>query len=195
MSLKYYEHNADQFFKDTVNVDMSELYQPFVNHIKNHGRVLDAGCGSGRDTKAFIDMGFTVDAFDSSREMVKLATNFTGINVKCKSFDDIDADNKYDGIWACASLLHVPEAELLNVFIKMERALAEQGVWYMSFKYGDTQREKEGRVFTDLNEQKLHELIVSCESLKRLNAWVTRDKRPDKNEKWLNALVTKVPVV
>lgn len=193
MSVQYYQDNAQQFFKDTVNVDMSELYAPFVFRLKQGALILDAGCGSGRDSKAFIDMGYQVEAFDASSEMVKLATELTGLNVAQMRFDDINAIEKYDAIWSCASLLHVQYNGLIPVMNKLANSLKSGGIWYLSFKYGENEREKGGRVFTDLNEQKLMKVLESVPSIELSEFWITSDKRPDRDEKWLNCLLTKIP--
>ena len=191
MTLEFYNQNAESFFNDTIQVDMSELYRPFVQRVKPSGLILDAGCGSGRDAKAFLAMGFQVDAMDASVEMVKLASQFTGLPVKQQTLESITDIESYDGIWACASLLHLPEALLPKVFTQFEAALKPMGVWYMSFKYGCGEREKDGRVFTDLNEEGLQELLKHCPSLSIVEQWVTVDKRPDRDERWLNVVVCK----
>ena len=191
MTLEFYNQNAESFFNDTIQVDMSELYRPFVLRVTPGGRILDAGCGSGRDAKAFLAMGFQVDAMDASVEMVKLASQFTGLPVKQQTLESITDIERYDGIWACASLLHLPEALLPKVFTQFEAALKPMGVWYMSFKYGRGERKKDGRVFTDLNEEGLQELLRHCPSLSLAEQWVTIDKRPDRDERWLNLVVCK----
>ncbi|WP_205126639.1 class I SAM-dependent methyltransferase [Nitrincola tibetensis] len=191
MTLEFYNQNAESFFNDTIQVDMSELYRPFIQRVIPNGRILDAGCGSGRDAKAFLEKGFQVDAMDASVEMVKLATQHTGLPVKLQTLESVTDIEAYDGIWACASLLHLSEAVLPVVFTQFEAALKPKGVWYMSFKYGNGEREKNGRVFTDLNEERLQELLSHCPSLTLAEQWVTVDQRPDRDERWLNVVVTK----
>lgn len=189
MTIAFYNQHAQQYFDDTINVDMSELYEPFVTKIEKGGRILDAGCGSGRDSKAFLKMGFEVDAIDASVEMVKLACSSTGLNVKHQTFDSVHDKNTYDGIWTCASLLHLPENEIDQVFKQFEEALKPNGVWYMSFKYGNSEREKDGRNFTDLNEERLDQLLSRRANLELDHCWITSDKRPNREERWLNAIV------
>jgi SAM-dependent methyltransferase len=192
MSIEFYQNNADAFFTGTVNVDMTNIYQRFTKNIQPNAFILDAGCGSGRDSKAFIGMGYQVDAFDASSELVARASNYTGLDVKLALFDDVTAIEQYDAIWCCASLLHVPEADLPNTLTKLAKALKTSGVWYVSFKYGDSQRERGGRMFTDMNEERLVKLIASIPSIEIEATWITEDNRPDRKEKWLNAILTKV---
>ncbi|MFU0873080.1 class I SAM-dependent methyltransferase [Kluyvera sichuanensis] len=191
MTLEYYQHHADDFFNSTVNVDMGSLYTPFLERIPKGGRILDAGCGSGRDSKAFLQQGYRVEAFDATAEMAKLASQHTGLSVKQMTFSDVDTVNRYDGIWCCASLLHVSAAELPDAMAKLARALKPGGIWYVSFKYGDGERVKDGRRFTDLNEQGLNTLLAGLAGITLVGHWITEDKRPDRSEMWLNALLQK----
>lgn len=191
MTLEYYQHHADDFFNSTVNVDMRSLYTPFLERIPKGGRILDAGCGSGRDSKAFLQQGYRVEAFDATGEMAKLANQHTGLPVKQMTFSDVDAFNRYDGIWCCASLLHVSAAELPDAMAKLARALKPGGIWYVSFKHGDGERVKDGRRFTDLNEQRLNTLLAGLAGITLVGHWITEDKRPDRSEMWLNALLQK----
>lgn len=191
MTLEYYQHHADDFFNSTVNVDMNSIYTPFLERIPKGGRILDAGCGSGRDSKAFLQQGYQVEAFDATAEMAKLASQHTGLSVKQMTFSDVDAVNRYDGIWCCASLLHVSAAELPDAMAKLALALKPGGIWYVSFKYGDGERVKDGRRFTDLNEQGLNTLLAGLAGITLVGHWITEDKRPDRSEMWLNALLQK----
>ncbi|UDQ80835.1 class I SAM-dependent methyltransferase [Erwinia rhapontici] len=192
MNNDYYQQHAERFFSETVTVDMSALYQPFVAHLKPGARILDAGCGSGRDANAFSAMGYDVEAFDASAELVELARQHSGLPVEQKHFEDVTEVERYEGIWCCASLLHVPLAELPEVMSRLARALKPDGVWYLSFKYGSGEREKDGRVFTDMDENSLNKLTTSLRNITLLNSWMTGDKRPDRqDEKWLNALLLK----
>lgn len=129
-----------------------------------------------------------VDAIDFSEALVKTATELTGIQVKHQSFYELNDVAVYDGIWACASLLHCDRGRLTDVLDKMLRALKSEGVIYMSFKYGDSDREKDGREFTDLNEQQAQELLAQFEQVGLVDQWITVDKRPDREERWLNLL-------
>lgn len=189
MTIHYYQHNAQTFFDGTVNVDMSSLYETFTRQLAPDAQVLDAGCGSGRDAKAFHEMGYPVEAFDASSAMVALAQRHTGLPVRQMSFADIDVQERYDGIWCCASLLHVPAAGLPEVMQKLAHALKPGGIWYVSFKYGDGEREKDGRRFTDMNESSFAALLKNISAIEVVEQWLTLDKRPDRDETWLNAVL------
>lgn len=187
-TIDYYNQNADQFVASTLHVAMGELYQPFINHLPDCAIILDLGCGSGRDSLAFKILGYQVEAIDFSEELVTKAKELTGINVRQQSFYELDEQDKYDGIWACASLLHCDRENLAEVMRRILKALKINGVLYMSFKYGDSDREKDGRTFTDLNEQQAQDLLNQMEDFQPLKEWITVDQRQDREEKWLNLL-------
>ncbi|MGE8683925.1 MAG: class I SAM-dependent methyltransferase, partial [Acinetobacter sp.] len=180
--------HAEEFTASTFEVDMESLYQPFLAELQEGAKILDVGCGSGRDTLAFKNKGYQVDAIDYSEELVKKASLLTGIPIKWKSFYEVDDYETYDGIWACASLLHCERTRLKEVIGKLLSALKPNGVLYMSFKYGDSDREKDGRQFTDLNEEQAEALRKQFNHVQQIKQWVTIDQRPERQEKWLNLL-------
>lgn len=187
-TIDYYNKHAEEFIASTFEVDMESFYQPFLALLPETAQILDLGCGSGRDSLAFKNKGYHIDAMDYSAELVKKATELTGIQVKYQSFYDLSEVAVYDGIWACASLLHCERKRLAEVLEKMLRALKPDGVIYMSFKYGDSDREKYGREFTDLNEQQAQELLAQFDQVSWVQQWITIDKRPEREEQWLNLL-------
>ena len=187
-TIDYYNKYAEEFTASTFEVDMESLYQPFLAELPEGARILDVGCGSGRDTLAFKNKGYQLDAIDYSEELVKKATRLTGIPIKLKSFYEVDDYEAYDGIWACASLLHCERSRLAEVLEKMVQALKPNGVIYISFKYGDSDRDKDGRKFTDLDENQADALLEQFDNVQQIKQWVTLDQRPDRQEKWLNLL-------
>lgn len=191
-TIDYYNKHAEEFTASTFEVDMESLYQPFLAELLESTRILDVGCGSGRDTLAFKNKGYQVDAIDYSEELVKKASRLTGIPIKLKSFYEIDDYEVYDGIWACASLLHCERNHLKEVIGKLVSALKTNGVLYMSFKYGNGDREKDGRQFTDLDEVQAKALLEQFDNVQQIQQWITVDKRPDRQEKWLNLLLRKL---
>ncbi len=186
----YYQHHADTFFDGTVEVDMTPLYGRFLPLLAEGAAILDAGCGSGRDALAFGNLGYSVTAFDASPAFVALAERHTGQPVQCLRFQDITWQEQFDGIWACASLLHVPSAELPDVVDRLRKALQPGGILYASFKYGSGEREHHGRRFTDLDEPGLVALLELVPGLEPVETWTTGDRRPGReSERWLNTLL------
>jgi len=188
----YYQQHAEMFFADTVEVDMTPLYRRFLSLLRDQAHILDAGCGSGRDAKAFANLGHQVTAFDASPALVALAETHLGQPVQCLRFQDIAWQELFDGIWACASLLHVPAAELPDVMQRLCAALTPSGILYASFKYGSGEREHHGRRFTDLDEPGLAALLRCVPDLEAMETWTTGDLRPGREaERWLNTLLRK----
>lgn len=191
-SIEFYDRNADAFCADTVTTDMTPIYDRFLPQVKRGGTILDAGCGSGRDILAFIQRGYEVDAFDGSAEMARRAAALTGIAVKHLLFEDLlrtPLQKQYDGIWCCASLLHLERDTLPKVLEALLDSLAQDGVMYVSFKHGEQDRNKDGRWFTDLTEQRLGQLLTTIGRGKLTDSWITGDQRPGRADSWLNAIL------
>ena len=193
MTIDFYQQNAEAFFNSTVNVDMTSLYEPFAAGLPPQGWVLDAGCGSGRDSRAFKERGFEVEAFDASAEMAALATAHSGVSVRHMRFSELSETTRYDGIWCCASLLHLPRHALPDAMQRLAAALRPGGVWYLSFKYGSGERTVAGRHFTDLDEEGLADLVMQMPGIVIQSVWQTQDRRPGRDEVWLNGLLQKAP--
>lgn len=188
---QYYEHNAQNFYDATIAVNMQTLYDQFLPLIPAGGAILDAGCGAGRDSKAFLDLGFDVDGFDASEPLALLASELTGKKVAVDLFQTYTSAKKFDAVWACASLLHVPLKELPGVFSSLADMLKVDGIFYCSFKYGEGEVARNGRLFTDLNEKGIAELLKGL-PLRIKKQWTTADLREGREqEKWLNVILQK----
>ena len=189
MTIQFYENNAEQFAQDTLNVDMSALYERFLGRLAPSSRILDAGCGAGRDTAAFLRLGYQVEAFDASAKLVEIAQRVTGIAVQHSTFLNYSSAEPFAGIWACASLLHVPASSMSATLQHLSGLLQAQGVLYVSFKYGEDDVERNGRHFTNCTEQRLQDFLAGT-GLSIVETWLTADQRPDRaDEQWLNALL------
>ena len=191
-TINYYNQKAESFIANTQNADMHPTQERFLRLLDANTSILDFGCGSGRDAKYFLEKGYQVTATDGSAELCRLASEFTCIKVKEMLFDELDAINQYDGIWACSSILYLPKKELLPVIWKMCEALKDNGIIYTSFKYGDFEGERNGRYFTDFTEKTFREFIEKIPKLTIEEHWITSDVRPGRGEeKWLNLLLRK----
>ena len=191
-TLAYYNANAQIFLETTVNVDFSAIQTKFLDKLYKDAFILDFGCGSGRDTKCFLDHGFAVEAIDGSEELCRFASDYTGIEVKHMLFEELQETKKYDAIWACSSILHLPYADLVDVMKKIVTALKDNGLIYTSFKYGTFEGMRNGRYFIDMTEDSLKKLLQDVGGLKVEETWVTSDVRPGRGEeKWLNLFLRK----
>jgi 2-polyprenyl-3-methyl-5-hydroxy-6-metoxy-1,4-benzoquinol methylase len=189
MSVEFYEQNAEDFFRGSVDADMAHGWRTFAALLKPGARVLDAGCGSGRDALALSRMGFEVTAMEASPRLAELARRHTGLPVHVLTFDQVAWREAFDGVWACASLLHVPRADLPAAMRRLRDALVPGGVWWMSFKYGTAERQVGGRHFTDLDEAGAQALLQAVGGLTVISMEVTQDVRSDRvGERWVTVL-------
>ncbi|RZF21699.1 class I SAM-dependent methyltransferase [Halobacteriovorax vibrionivorans] len=185
--MNYYDKNNQEFIDSTLDLDLTSLYKPFLKEVKAGGAILDIGCGPGRDLKYFVDHGYKAEGVEPSSKLAGFAREHSGCVVHEGLLQDVSIEGKFDGIWACASLLHVPSNELKDVFSKISDLMNEDAVFYCSFKYGEFEGERKGRFFNDqtletIKEFLPHELTISKD-------WVTEDKRPDRDERWLNLIL------
>ena len=191
-SVHYYNENAKEFYMRTIDVDMSVLQEKFLEMLPKKARILDAGCGVGRDAKYFFNKGHDVAAFDASIEMVKLTERLVGFKPLHLSFNELSFENDFDGIWASASLLHVPYQELQSILERFHQALKPSGTLYASFKYGNTHRQVDGRDFYDMNETLiqpyLEGLFHISETIKRPD---TYGLNPSPERAWLSIFCKK----
>lgn len=187
----YYDAHSAEFRANTVGVDVSALYEPFLREIPPGGRILDAGCGSGRDSLAFLQRGSRVLSIDASQEMVAAASQLTGQQALLLTFDALDFNREFDGVWACGSLVHIARRDLPSVLDRLSRALKPRGVAYLSFKYGDAERMEGRRFFNDLNESALQALLAAHPELDIVQLWTTDDLRNYSRgrQRVLNAIV------
>lgn len=191
-TITYYNQNADSFIEGTQNADMSAQYDFFLKYLSSGGKILDLGCGSGRDTAYFLSLGYEVTAIDGSEELCKRVKANYGIDAQCIRFEDIAFVAKFDAIWASASLLHVPKADISYIMNKVSAALKPDGILYASFKYGSNERISNGRFFNDYTENDIDTLFTSGNHLVLQEYWITEDVRPGRlGEHWLNIVAKK----
>jgi SAM-dependent methyltransferase len=192
MSYDFYNNNAKDFFENTVEADMSEAHKKFEKYLAKGAKILDLGCGSGRDSLHFSNYGYNIVSADYSDEMVKIASKYLNKKVIKLDMREMDFKGQFDGIWACASILHIKKSEIPKVLKNCHNALKNNGILYMSFKYGDGEVERGGRHFSNFTETSFSELLNSLDIFEILEFWKTADVRPGReNEFWLNIIVQK----
>lgn len=191
-TIEYYNKHTQEFVDRTVNTDMSFCQEKFLRLLPSGGMILDAGCGSGRDSKFFLQKGMQVQAMDASEKMCQMAARYIGQRVECLRFDEIDYEERFDGIWACASLLHVEKRELPDILRKFHRALKLQGILYASFKFGDAEEERLERFFSDYHVEEVERIFLQDGLFALVESFETADVREDYRDKpWVNILVRK----
>ena len=191
-TLDYYNQNAAAFAGRTVETDLTCLYAPFLALLQPGASILDLGCGSGRDSKYFLDRGYAVTAVDGSSELCKIASAHIGRPVRQLLFQDLDYVEAFDAVWANACLLHVSPSALPGILQKINDALKPDGILHASFRHGSFSGERDGRLFTDLTERDLMGIIEHAPGFKIMDISVTQDARPDRGDiEWLNAILRK----
>lgn len=194
-SIEYYNRYAVPYYEETVDINMEEIMEPFVELLPENAEILDMGCGSGRDTVMLEEKGFCVTPLDGSEEMCKLAEVNTDHEVLQMTYEEMEFEDVFDGIWACAALVHLTEEEMRETLGKMVSALKEDGILYLSVHRGDRDGIYNGRYFRDYTRKELSGLIEEFPELKLVNIWITDDVRPGyADRQWLNVLAKKTEV-
>lgn len=192
-SIDYYNKYANLYFESTVELDMGDMLDKFIALLPEGGEVLDLGCGSGRDSLYLIERGFGVTAVDGSSELCELASIHIGQDVLQMQFSELDFDEVFDGVWACASLLHTTPDEFEDIFGKVINCLKPGGVLYMSYKHGEFSGFRNGRYFNDFKSKEMKDIINKYSELNLLEIWKSTDVRNENgDEVWLNVLVKKI---
>lgn len=188
-SAGWYDRNTQQYITNTESVDLSHLYERFLRYLPAGGRILDAGCGSGRDSLAFQQLGYTVVPLDASLEMVKHASVLLKIQAMHRRHQEVDFASEFDGVWSMASLLHVPYAELPGVLQRYRTALIPGGVLFASFKHGDGEHYRHERLFANQNEDSFRRVMADVPGLALMETGIDTDRRPGRqDEQWFSVV-------
>ena len=188
-TLSWYRENAIQYAEETRNSLVLDALWEFLSRIKEGGTILDYGSGSGRDSAYFINKGFSVDSLDGSAEMKAQAERLFGIKVKLASFLSLEEKDKYDGIWAQASILHLEEHDLRVALTLIERALKRDGVFYSSFRKGEGDGYENGRWYTNMTERRFLSFLPASLYVEKI--WESQDVRPGVSRTWLSIICRK----
>ncbi len=193
-TLEFYNQNAKLYCEQTINGNLEENYKRFLTRLSKGAYILDFGCGSGRDSKYFLDNGYKVKAIDGSIEMCKLASKYINQEVTCMKFEELNDINVYDGIWACSSILHIEKEKLENVLKKMLNSLKPNGIIYTSFKLGEGYQIKEGKYYNYLTQDEMEKMLNNIsEKAKIIDFFETlpSTKRNSPNTIWGNFIIKK----
>lgn len=195
-TLDYYNKNSEEYFNSTLNVDMTNTYKPFLKLVPKDGKILDLGCGSGRDSMNFMKLGYEVIAVDGAKKLAKKASVLLGKEVIVSTFEELELKEKFHGIWACASLLHIKREDLKTVLNNLYNNLDDNGVFYMSFKYGEKEYvDDKNRYFNCFTDESIISFINENTKYNILGLYITEDKLGRVNEvKWLNLICNKKSV-
>ncbi|AUC86832.1 hypothetical protein CW735_00395 [Alteromonas sp. MB-3u-76] len=200
-TINYYNSSSKEYISSTRSISLNSLYSKFRNSgsfrggIPRGGLILDAGCGSGRDTRYFIQHGYRVVSFDASEEMVRSCLSYPFSYCIEHSFEQIDYLEEFDAVWACASLLHLKEADLKLAMERLYNALVPNGVIYFSLKNRPEHegKDSDSRQFFYYEQASIESL---CEELglKKVEIWENTTRKQNDTSTWVNYIYEKVKV-
>ncbi len=191
-TIDFYNTYAEQYVTETIDLDVSDNRNIFLNLLPKPAQILDLGCGSGRDSRFFIDHGYDVIAIDAAPEIARIASEKIGKRVEIQSFHELNYVQAFDGIWACASLLHCPKSQISDLITKIIRALKRNGIIYMSFKYGQSERiDERGRFFNDYTENEMSNVINAHSNFYIINMFTETKPLRNSFQTWLNVFAKK----
>ena len=193
-TIAYYNNPKNLYAERTVNVDMNEGYSHFLNYLPLTGTIMDLGCGSGRDSLFFIKRGFKVVPVDGSQRMCEETTRLIGYKAENLTFKQLNFENCFDGIWACASLLHISMQELPDILNRIAKAMKPNGAFYASWKYGNSEHvdTSSDRFFCDMNEERISTLLKDVALFDLKEMWLSADVREEyKTQTWINIIPRK----
>ena len=182
--MSYYSENAESYIESTLGSDMKEAYAFFLPRLPSKAKILDVGFGSGRDMLYFKSLGHSVKGIDSEEAFIRHASSL-GLEVEQADIRDYADESRYDGIWACASLLHLHKEELEGAIEKLLFFLTPSGILYISMKKGEGEiLDEKGRVMLFANRDTFRKYNV-------LDYLETVEKGRDIT--WVNVLLSANP--
>lgn len=189
-TLKYYEDTYLEYDRFSSSIDMSEQWKSFESMLPSGGKVLDLGCGTGRDIKHFLQMGFIVEGVEPSLAMANHVRLKTGVKIFDLAAEQIAFVEEYDGIWACASLMHMHKDAFFDTLPKIVKSLKPGGYFYFSLKEGVGEaRNVDGRLFSFYKADEITDLLSGLANTQIVKQWVSKDLAGRSETQWLNALV------
>ncbi|MDU9027641.1 class I SAM-dependent DNA methyltransferase [Pseudomonas mediterranea] len=193
LTLKYYDSVCDEYDKFSSSIDMQAQWEVFERKLPLGSKILDLGCGTGRDIQYFLSKGYNVEGLEPSVAMANIARLKTGAKIINLAAEQMDFAGEFDGVWACASLIHIPKSALVATLPKIARALKFGGYFYLSLKQGVGEaRNNDGRFFSFYEMDEILELLLNVNQLEGVEHWLSKDLAGRSDTQWINVLVKKI---
>jgi SAM-dependent methyltransferase len=191
-NLAFYEANAKAYAEQTAGADLSNLYSPFLALLPKDARILDVGCGGGRDLEVFRQRGYRPRGIDPSPALAKIASEWSGCETSIGRVEQLEFESEFDAVWACASLLHLPKSDLPGALRCIRRALVKEGIIFLSMQRGVGEGiDEDGRFVARYDSSALRSALTS-ENFQILDLWQSKDSLQGRPAvRWLNLLAKK----
>lgn len=189
-TVTYYNTFHADYDSKTRHLDMSENWTAFTRKLPVRASILDIGCSTGRDLLYFQAAGYLVEGLEPSKKLAEIARSRTDVPIFNISAEALSFQDRYDGVWACASLLHVKKSSFKNTLKVIIRSLKPGGYFYFSLKQGVGEiRAEDGRLFSYYTEQELRSLIDDLPEAELIDFWLSQDSARREDLTWLNCTV------
>gem|GEM_PF-1828794 len=180
----YYDNNAEDYGLRNLGYDMQSSYRSFVEQLPEGGLILDVGASSGRDLIWFEEQGYEAEGIDSSPKIVSFARAFSEAKIRTQKVQNLNVYEKYDGVWAFASLLHLNDKDLLLALNNIAKATKPGGSIFLSFREGEFFGfDNHGRFFNYMTLKKFQGFLDLIPNLKLKNSRSVLKKKLSVNVK------------
>jgi SAM-dependent methyltransferase len=189
--ISLYDQDAELYFRETAYIDMTDEYQKFRKQIPLAGTILDAGCGVGRDTRYFIKKGYRVISLDASMKMVNLCRQYPFSYCLHVSFNMIEYIEEFDGIWACASLIHLSPEDFKASLSRLANATKQGGILYFSLKNGTGITNNGGKITYHYTNNDIKQIMIEKLMFELVEIWENEGKKKTDSATWTNYIFKK----
>ena len=184
-TIQYYNQNAEEYFKETINIDIENFHKKFISLLPNNAKIIDIGCGSGRDVKAFSEMGYNTIGLDIAENLSATAKQHLNIDIIYENMINWKSSEPFDGMWCCGSLLHLHDDELQSFLQNLKYNLKQDGIIFISVKEGiPTGTNKDGRYFHNYTQNEICNILNKA-GLEIIDIEITKDLLKRYNFQWL----------
>lgn len=193
-TLQHYEKHHTRFWEGTKDHDVSQNITALLSHIQGRPpyRILDFGCGPGRDLKQFKDLGHEPYGLDGCANFVRMAREYSDCKVFHQNFLEVELQvDFYDGIFANASIFHVPKNHLPKLLAEFHRALKNDGILFSSNPRGEGET-FDGQRYSNYMELEEYETILASNGFKLIDHYYRPQGQPIENCPWLACVFVKV---
>ena len=188
LTLDHYNQRADEFWQGTRDHDVKQNIAALLQWIEGKApfTILDFGCGPGRDLKVFSELGHIAVGLEGAAQFVTIARTYSGCEVWLQNFLKLDLpDNHFDGVYANASLFHVPSQELPRVLLELHASLKPGGVLFCSNPRGHNEEGWSGGRYGAYHDLDTWRGYVSAAGFSELDHYYRPAGLPREKQPWL----------